>query len=94
MVMIWLKMVIIFPLLLQVWRVKNGDKNEVKILMSFQKEKLAMGKERHHRNARLFLVLQLSVTMVLAASFSFALYSGSAEERGCLLLGLCGREGW
>lgn len=78
----WLKTVKIFPLLIQIWRAKDKEANELTTLMSFQKEKLTMRKEHHHKNARLFLVLQLSLTVVLAASFSFALYPGSAEERG------------
>lgn len=34
----WLKMAIIFPLLIQTWRAKDKDANELTILMSFQKE--------------------------------------------------------
>lgn len=50
----WLKMVVIFPRLFQAWRAKDKDANELKILTSFQKEKLAMGKEHHHQNYKAF----------------------------------------
>lgn len=46
----WLKRGLIFSLLFQAWRAKDGDENELKILTDFQKQERATGKESQHQN--------------------------------------------